>query len=145
MVVEGVLLSNRCPQWINVPVATDFGLLDFLTVDDLAVDWWIADGWPRSTIVDLARCRRLVSLGRDSGEKFYIFFASQAGGHGHNECVLELSRGAVHVRGDILLVKIDKNGHPISIPEQGIEVILRTAIRSVSRSLRVHTIERLPV
>ena len=145
MIVQGVLLSYRCPQWISVPVATDSGLLDFLTVDDLATDWWIADSWPRSTIVELAHRRRLVSLGHESGEKLYIFFASQAGSFGQNKCVLKLSHGAVHVKGDVLLVKIGKDGYPLSVSEQGVAGVLRTAIRLVIRYQRVHTNERLLV
>jgi hypothetical protein len=133
MMVQGVLLSTRYPQWIGVPVTTDIGLSDFRTVDDLATDWWVTDGRRTRTIVNLASCRRLVSLGHESGEKLYIFFSSQAAGfHGHNECVLKLSQGNVRVRGDVLLVKIGKDGSPVPITEQSVAAILRTAVRSVA-------------
>jgi hypothetical protein len=58
-----------------------------------------------------------------------MFFTSQVAARSENECVLELSQGSVHVKGDILLVKLGRNSHPSSILDEAVAGILHTAMR----------------
>jgi hypothetical protein len=58
-----------------------------------------------------------------------MFFMSQVAARSENECVLELSQGSVHVKGNILLVKLGRNGRPLSILDEVVAGILCTAMR----------------